>query len=378
MADGPLRLVRDPEPRGRSGRGGVAIAIAVLACAILATVRGADEARSVVDPRAAARAISERALDDGYRAPAILERVRGIRADLGRSPLSAMRRVVYADLLLALSRSPDDTPAAAFHAGVAADLAPVTVPVVWRAVILLTRSGEVQSALDRISAMFTYDATAAAELLAEITPLVGPSRAATAVPPLPAAHVAWASHRKSTGDLEGARAVLDDALRRWPGSIPVVRAVANRAADAGDHARLATALDGIEIPERRDTSILYAYRCVVLATDADPGAAREAMEVARRAGRDDPETDRAIGDCHLALGDPVAARNSWRGALFRIEGEAPGLRTSLWIRIATLDEREGRASDALRAWRRVLELDPDHARARARIGALGGGPAGRS
>lgn len=378
MADGPLKLVRDAVPRRTSGRGATVLAATALACGLLATVLGADRARSAIDPRLEARRIADRALGEGFRAPAVLDSIRAVRADLGRSPLSVLRRVVYADLLLALARTPDDAPAAAFHAGLAAELAPVTVPVVWRSVVLLTRCGETEAALDHVSHMFSYDERAAAELLLEIVPLVGPDRAAGAVPPDPVAHVAWAAHLRTTGHRDRATAVLRDALARWPDSLAVVRASADRAFETGDVAALRGILGDLDLPVRRDTAVLHAYRCGVAASRGDRTVAQAAIDSARGSGWNDPEAERAIGDCLLALGDPAGARDTWRAALYRLEQPAAMLRASLWSRIADLDEREGRASDALRGWRRVLELDPDHARARTRIRALGGGRAGAS
>ena len=48
-------------------------------------------------------------------------------------------------------------------------------------------------------------------------------------------------------------------------------------------------------------------------------------------------------------------------------------RVDVLVRLANLEESDGRASVALRHWRTVLELDPNHAEARTRIRAMTGG-----
>ena len=67
--------------------------------------------------------------------------------------------------------------------------------------------------------------------------------------------------------------------------------------------------------------------------------------------------------------EPSLARDWWTRALFAL-GEQPG---RVWViaRLARLDEREGRASDAVRRWREVQALAPGEGEAAARLAALG-------
>jgi hypothetical protein len=81
----------------------------------------------------------------------------------------------------------------------------------------------------------------------------------------------------------------------------------------------------------------------------------------------------AAGDV-FEKSDPVLARDYWTRALYRLLAK-PGTRGGaihLRYRLARLDEREGRAGDALREWRTILAERPDDAEARRRVAALTG------
>ena len=89
-------------------------------------------------------------------------------------------RALYAELLLDLSGGTDPS-AACFHASRAADLNPVTVPVVRYAAHVLLRCGERAEALKLTHDMFGYDAARAAGLLISLEPfLANPIRPADA------------------------------------------------------------------------------------------------------------------------------------------------------------------------------------------------------
>ena len=79
-----------------------------------------------------------------------------------------------------------------------------------------------------------------------------------------------------------------------------------------------------------------------------------------------------IGEVHAELGDDATARDLWNRALFGLRPGATGTRRDLLVRLATLEERDGRASVALRHWQAVLALEPEHAGARARVDELSG------
>ncbi len=79
-----------------------------------------------------------------------------------------------------------------------------------------------------------------------------------------------------------------------------------------------------------------------------------------------------IGDVQLCLGKAELARGSWNQALFQTDSANKPRRIALLVRLADLEETDGRASVALRHWRSVIDLDPEHPRARRRVAELTG------
>jgi len=80
----------------------------------------------------------------------------------------------------------------------------------------------------------------------------------------------------------------------------------------------------------------------------------------------------SIGDAHLALGDPDSSRRAWSEALFRTSSNALSTRVTLHVRLATLEQERGEASAALRHWRAILKLDPEHPLAQRQVEKLTG------
>ena len=72
--------------------------------------------------------------------------------------------------------------------------------------------------------------------------------------------------------------------------------------------------------------------------------------------------------------DRALARDYWTRALYRLASRAETRRDAIWLRyrLARLDDREGRAGDALREWRTILAERPDDAEARRRVAELTG------
>ena len=93
-----------------------------------------------------------------------------VRRDVAREPLDTRTRVVYSGLLLAVGRELADARVAVFHARTAAEISPVTVPVVSIAALVLGRANESDRAVSLVQRMFDYDPEAAADLLGEMEP----------------------------------------------------------------------------------------------------------------------------------------------------------------------------------------------------------------
>jgi hypothetical protein len=79
------------------------------------------------------------------------------------------------------------------------------------------------------------------------------------------------------------------------------------------------------------------------------------------------------GDAEVAT-DPALAREYWNRALYKLLAAEATRDQARWLRsrLARLDEREGRAGDALRAWRAIIAEHADDAEAKQRIAELTG------
>jgi tetratricopeptide (TPR) repeat protein len=349
---------------------------AVLLFALLATALGADRSRVAFDP---AEAVSQALLDvpPGGTATAELRSAAiSLRRRLGSSPSDARTRAIYAGTLLELDARPATARAASFHAGRAADLSPVSVPVVSGSAIVLASAGEVEKALELSTAMFAYDAKAAARLLLTLSPLTERERIEAALPPEPSAWLAWVAELRNARRQEDADRALEAVFERWPRDPAAVRAVAEHAVSLRDWERLREILPA-QIPETDDvaSAALLAYRARLRAETGDPEGARlDAGSAARRA----PTSVSVLvlaGDAMAAAGSPDEARRLLSGALYRIPGGPAerATRVSILARQARLYEREGKLADAVRAWRAVENDDPANVEARSRLDRLPGG-----
>lgn len=369
-----LRLVeRRAAPGAASVLATLAVAIVVVGCAVLATASGAALARDDVDVRSVARQALDRALVEGSDDPQVRATLIDLRRAVRDRPLDAGRRVAYAALLLGLSGHVAETDAAAFHADLAARLAPVTVPVVRSAAQVLARGGHQAEALDLTRRMFDYDPDAAADLLARLEPVIWSEPLERGLAERPAAWLAWARRIADDGRGDESRRLLAEAVRRWPDDPGVLRQLAAQAVRrrAWDDV-LALAPPDADLPASATGSELRVYRGQARCATGDLAGGLEDLSGAP-APKDGSAFFRMVrGDALQTCGREDEARVQWLRALHSADDQAPAIRVGLRLRLARLEERRGEASTALRHWRAVLDLEPDNAEARERIGLLGG------
>jgi tetratricopeptide (TPR) repeat protein len=357
-------------PAGRAPA--VALALLVGGVAAWSSLRGADRARAPFDARALAEAALERAHASGSEAAPVRDAVLRLRRVLGRRPLDSASRVVYASALLGLGRSVDDLPAAVFHAERAVALAPVTLPVVRRATLVLAHTGEIGRALELVRSAFEFEPWAAADLLARIEPLLGDRNPGDGVAETPEAWLAWSIRLERDQRNAQAHAWLERAWRRWPDHAAILEHTALVALRHDDRATLEELFAReLALPDGPTAATLLLHRARFLAP-RDPARARADVERALRIDGDRPGTLASAGQVALAIGDFDRARRLWVRALLALEGGDATARRDLLLRLARLEDDHGRAGDALRHWRALLEIDPEDTEARRRVRELTG------
>jgi tetratricopeptide (TPR) repeat protein len=380
MEPSDLKLVRAPSrgpspPVRRERVAAVGLGLLALLAGLVGTVLGADRAREPSRPVDTAREALFRVLDRGPSDPGVLELLAALRLQIGQRPLDARTRALYSALLLEMAMGPQDGPAPAFHARRAADLAPVTVPVVRAAALVLARSGEPDQASRLVREMFGYDAVSAARLLTALEPFIEPVGVEAAIPADPDAWLAWALQIRDQGRVDDADRWITRAHREWPDHLGVRQKVAARAVSQRDWSTLAMVLPlEEELPESPDSAMLFAFRARARAEAGDAeGARNDADKAAVLSGHASTVLLHA-GDALLAAGDPVGARRFWSRALFGISPRsgAGAERVRLLVRMARFEDDHGKPAAALRAWKAVLDEEPDHAEAQRRVADLGG------
>jgi tetratricopeptide (TPR) repeat protein len=280
---------------------------------------------------------------------------------------------VYAGLLLEYAATEAEGQAAAFHAARAAEFAPVTVPVVRGAALVLARTGKREEALALVRAMFVYEPREAAALLGRMRPVIDEDGIERALPREPAAWLAWITQLRASGDQAEADARLEQARESWPESWTVLLAATQRALGRGDWERVRSLLSpDLSIPPDPGRSILLAYRARARADSGDFQGARADARAALSGPGADPATAYNAGLALEAAGEGTEARGVWERALYALE-RARGdrhLQAALLASLARLEDRHGRPADALRLWRSVLEIEPRHEEARRRVDDL--------
>jgi tetratricopeptide (TPR) repeat protein len=223
--------------------------------------------------------------------------------------------------------------------------------------------------------MFGYDARRAADLLGTLELFLDEEDVAHAVPDAPEAWLAWARHLRDAGRDEESWRWIEQAHERWPADLPVLGWLARRAVWEQDWPELRDLLPShLGLPERPESAELFALRARARAELGDrPGALMDASKAARLA-EGSPGVLLPTGDALLAAGEPDDARRNWNLALYHLPRDEArhSTRVSLLARLARLEDEHGRPAAALRAWRAVLEAEPDHREARRRVDELTG------
>jgi len=369
-----LKLVSADRGEAARSRGGAPLALAalVLTAVVTATLGGADAARRKIEVRELAENALQMALDRGSADPEVQATLADLRGTLGWRPLESKTRVIYASLVLGLASSLDDMRLASFHAGRAAELSPVTVPVVRAATLVLANTGEIDRALELIRRMFGYDAGSAAETLGQVESLVLGVRLTAGIPDDVDAWMAWARWLRDDGRRDEADDWLRRAHERWPGHLSVRVQLASRAFARRDWGTLEALLpiDG-PLPDERAAGRLHVLRGHLKLQRGDgPGATADAETALRL----DPSAGMRLlaGDLFHESGDPDRARAEWNRSLHATAREQGSTRRALLVRLGRLEDRYGRPAAALRHWQAVLELDPQHPEARRRVDDLSG------
>ena len=222
--------------------------------------------------------------------------------------------------------------------------------------------------------MFDYDAGQAALTLSEVEPFLPSARIEDGLPASPAAWLAWSDRLRQQGRYAEADRRLAALLARWPGDLPARQRAASSAASSGrldDLARLVP--PSMTLPDDPRAAPLYAYRARTKALSGDGSGARADAARGVEMSASDPWVLALAGEAMESV-DRALARDYWTRALYRLASRAETRRDAIWLRyrLARLDDREGRAGDALREWRTILAERPDDAEARRRVAELTG------
>ena len=373
MERGALKLVRD-EPRRTPTPQAAALAVAVLAAALGATLLGADEVRRPSSPAELAEAALAATLS-GADPSATAGAIARLRARLVEVPLDPAARTALANLMVETAGDDDARHRAAAQALTATHLVASDAAVARAAARVLARCGREDDALAVVRAAFGYAPDRAAEALAEIEPFVAASKLDAGIADTSDAWVAWSIRLRAMGREREADERLAHALVRWPGDPRALRVAAGVAAGRDRLDELARLLPVTrELPRTREAAPLWAYRARARSGSGDLSGARADAATALALDGDDATVTVACGDA-LATIDPKEARRLWTGALYRMESAGAPADNTVWVRfrLARLDDREGRGADALRIWRSILAARPDSDEARRRVQELSGG-----
>ena len=346
--------------------------VGVALTSLLATWRGADRSRAPLDARKHVQVTLAEALAHGNRSPDVLHKLQLLRAQLGRRPLDSKSRVQYAALLLAMTRTLNDTRASAFHARLAADLAPVTLPVIELAALILSRSGDGPGALARVRDIFEFDPVAAADLLLRLEDNLAHESTTAGLADTARAWRAWARALSDRGRVEESLALLHDAVARWPDDLGLNVALARLAVIRADWDDLERWTRLETIPAEGRGLELLTYRARLHAERGRREDAERDLNSVIAAAKGSPHALILVGVVQYRIGDMESARTTWNRALFALPRDLESTRIGVLVKLADLEEADGRASVALRHWREVLELSPSHTGAQRRVAELTG------
>jgi hypothetical protein len=367
-----LKLVTAEPVRPRTPAA-VGLSAAVLAAAALATVGGADAARRPFEPAPLAESALARTLAAGDPAPA-LQAQDVLRARLRRTPLDAASRTIAASLSAETATTDRERAAAVEQTLAATRLVASDEWISHGAARVLARCGRSDLALREIARMFAYAPDEAAATLAEIEPFLVDDRVEDGLPELPRAWLAWSARLREDGREDEADTRLAALLSRWPGDLPALRAAASVAAGRDridDLTRLVPPT--LALPDTPEAASLHAFRARSKAVAGDGAGARADALHAIALSHDDPWVLSLAGDAFTAS-DATLARDYWTRALYRLLAKPATRSEAVWLRyrLARLDDREGRAGDALREWRTILAERPGDGEAGRRVAELTG------
>jgi len=358
------------QPRGSAA---TALGATVLAAAALATGFGADTARRPFESAPLAESALARTIAANDPRPADDAQER-LRARLRRTPLDGATRTIAASLAAETATTDAQRGAAASQAQAAVRLTPADVGVARGAARVLARCGRSDLALRQIAQMFGYAPAVAAATLADVEPFVDGDRLENGLPTEASAWLAWSVTLRRAGRDADADARLALLLDRWPGDLAALSAAASAAASRNRIDELRRLVPpALELPATPETAALHAFRARTKAAAGDRAGARADAVLAITLSRDDPWVLTLAGDA-LVENEPSVARDYWTRALYRLLASPESRASAIWLRyrLARLDDREGRAGDALRAWRSILNERPDDREAKRRVAELTG------
>lgn len=374
MQRSELKLVT-AERAGPKRPAALGLGATVLAAGVLATVCGADADRRRFEPARLAESGLARTLATGDPEPAREARA-VLEARLRRNPLDTASRTIAASLLVETATTEAQREAAVAQALAAVRLTPGDASVAHRVARMLARCGRTDLALQETAKLFAYAPQAAASTLADVEPFVAVDRLEDALPPLPAAWLAWSAKLRADRRVQEADERLAALLARWPGDLEARRVAASIAAGRDRIDELLRLVPpSLALPETPKAAALYAYRAKSKTVEGDATGAHADAALAIALSDDDPWVLALAGDAFAGT-EPKIARTYWTRALHLLT-EKPGTRgpaISLRYRLARLDDREGRAGDALREWRTILAERPEDVEAKRRVAALTGAP----
>jgi hypothetical protein len=368
-----LKVVTAERERPR-GSAAAALGAALLFAAALATILGADAARRPFDPASLAESALVRALAADDVRPAEQAQAM-LRARLRRNPLDGAARTISASLSAEIATTDAERTAAALQALAAARLTPGDFGVARGAARVLARCGRSDLALPQIAQLFGYSPSVAAAALADIEPFVEGDRILDGLPQDPAAWLAWSARLRNAGRQDEADARLALLLDRWPNDLAALNVAAGVAASRNRIDELTRLVPpSLILPETAETASLHAHRARTKAAGGDAAGARADAALAVKLSHGDPWVLALAGDA-LAEREPRMARDYWTRSLYGLLASRESRGAAIWVRfrLARLDDREGRAGDALRTWRSILEERPDDGEAKRRVAELTGG-----
>ena len=372
MEQQELKLVTAEPARPREAAA-LGFGAAVLAAAAIATLFGADAARRPFNPGKLAETAMARTLAGNDSQPA--REARDIlRERLRRVPLDASSRMIAASLTAETAADASGRSEAVDQILAATRLVASDEWVSRGAARALARCGRTDLALREIARMFGYAPDSAATTLAQVEPFVASEQLESGIPESAAAWLAWSVKLRADGRNDEADARLAALLTRWPGDLPALRVAASVAVGRERLDELLRLVPPtLVLQETEDNASLLAFRARSKAASGDStGARADALRAVALSGGN-PWVLVQAGDA-FASSDPALARDYWTRALYRLLEKPETRGGAIWVRfrLARLNEREGRAGDALREWRTILAERPDDGEAKRRVAELTG------